>query len=134
MTKIAMDEKGKLKEDIKLARYFQGDYIRLQALKTFVTGTLAFVLILAFVGVYKSEYLIEQAVVLDYPEIGKQILGWYIVLMSVLLIATILGYAIKYRLSHKRANRYFVMLRKLKHFYNVEDGLIEENGEDDEEE
>lgn len=134
MTKIAMDEKGKLKEDIKLARYFQGDYIRLQALKTFVTGTLAYVLILAFVGVYKSEYLIEQAVVLDYPAIGKQILGWYIVLMSVLLIATILGYAIKYRLSHKRANRYFVMLRKLKHFYNVEDGLIEENGEDDEEE
>lgn len=134
MTKIAMDENGKLKEDIKLARYFMGDYIRLQVLKTLVAGTIAYLLIAISIGIYKFEYLIENAVVLDYKGIGKQLLGWYIASISVLLIATVLGYFIKYRLSHKRAERYFVMLRKLKHFYNVEDGLVAEDDNENEEE
>lgn len=132
MTKLALYEKKEGKDDIRLSKYFRTDYVRLQVLKTAVAVTFSYLLILILIAVYKSEYLIEKAVVLDYVGIGKMLLGGYIALMTVFILAVLVGYSIKYRMSRKKLSKYFRMLKKLKHIYNVEDGLIKEDPEEEE--
>ena len=50
-------------------------------------------------GLYKSEYLIAQAVNLDYRAIGMTVLVIYVVLLTVYTVGAIIGYSIKYDLS-----------------------------------
>ncbi len=130
MTKLALYERKEGKEDIKLSKYYRTDYVRLQVLKTVVAVTFSYILILLLIAIYKLEYLIDQAVVLDYAGIGKMILGIYIVVLTVFVLAVLVGYSIKYRKSRKKLSKYFRMLKRLKHIYNVEDGLIEEDEEE----
>ena len=46
MSRCAMYEKAEGKEDLKINRYFQGDYVRLNVLKTLIGATIGFVLCL----------------------------------------------------------------------------------------
>ncbi len=130
MTKLALYERKEGKEDIKLSKYYRTDYVRLQVLKTVVAVTFSYILILLLIAIYKLAYLIDQAVVLDDAGIGKMILGIYIVVLTVFVLAVLVGYSIKYRKSRKKLSKYFRMLKRLKHIYNVEDGLIEEDEEE----
>ena len=77
MTKLAIYEKTEGREDIRLSKYYKSDYVRLNILKTILQVTLGSVLILILVILYKSEYLIEKAVTLDYVYIGKIIFAIY---------------------------------------------------------
>lgn len=130
MTKLAIYEKKEGKEDIKLAKYYKSDYARLNVLKTAVAVTIAFIFICALVVIYRAEYIIANAFELDYAQIGKEVLGVYLVLMAVYLILTMLGYSLKYAASRKKLARYFRMLRKLNHMYLIEDGYVKEDSDD----
>ena len=44
MSRCAMYEKGQGKEDLAVNRYYQGDYVRLNTLKTLIGVTVGFVL------------------------------------------------------------------------------------------
>ena len=123
MTQLAIYEKKDGKEDLKLAKYYKGDYARLQAWKTAVAITIGYILLLAVAAIYKLEYLI------DYEALGKKIIGIYVVVLAVYFISALLAYSLKYAASRKRLARYFRMLRKLNHIYLVEDGVVQEDEE-----
>lgn len=127
MTQLAIYEKRQGKEDIKLSKYFKSDYARLNVLKTAIMVTIAYVLVVALVLLYKFEYLLDNVLTLDYASMGKSILGFYIGVMAVYLIATMLGYSLSYTRSHKKLGKYFRMLRKLKDIYNEEDSYAAGN-------
>ena len=78
MTKLAIYEEGKGKEELKINKYFRFDYIRLQVVKGFVSCTLGFLLILGLTALYQMEYLILNITKLNFTEIGKYILLIYI--------------------------------------------------------
>ena len=94
-----------------------------------VAITIGYILLLAVAAIYKLEYLIDNAFVIDYPALGKKILGIYIVILAVYFISALLCYSLKYASSRKRLARYFRMLRKLNHIYLVEDGVVKEEDE-----
>ena len=77
---------------------------------------------LALIGAYQMEYLIKEAVHLDYIGIGKLILGVYIILLTIYMMASMIGYSLYYDKSRKKLAKYFRMLRKLRSFYQEEDG------------
>jgi len=129
MTKLAIYEKKDGKEDLKLAKYYKGDYARLQAWKTGIAVTIAYVLLLVVAAVYKLEYFLDNAFVIDYKELGMKVLGIYIIVLTVYVIIAMLGYSLKYAASRKKLAKYFRMLRKLNHFYLVEDGVVKEDEE-----
>lgn len=120
MTKLALYEQGKGKEDIKMAKYYKTDYVRLQMLKTIVNVTLGYALILLMIGMYKSEYLINKAVTLNFVRIGQNILGFYIITVTVYIISSIIGYSFKYDKSRKYLSKYFKTLKKLSSIYSEE--------------
>ena len=129
MTKLAIYEKKEGKEDLKLAKYYKGDYARLQAWKTGIAVTIAYILLLVVAAIYKLEYLLDHAFDIDFEALGKRVLGIYIIVLAVYVVIAMLAYSMKYAMSRKKLARYFRMLRKLNHFYLVEDGIVKEDEE-----
>jgi len=129
MTKLAIYEKTEGKEDIKLGRFFRRDYVRLKILHNIVWVTLGYLLVLAMIIAYQMEYLIREAVNLDYVGMGKTILGVYIILVTVYVMAAMVGYGLYYDYSRKKLAKYFRMLRRLRSLYQEEEqlGMEEEN-------
>jgi hypothetical protein len=120
MTKLAVYENKEGKEDIRLSKYYKTDYVRYQAIKSIISATFGYLLILVLIIAYKSEYLIKYAITLDYKTLGIYILGIYIIIIAVYGLASIVGYSIKYDLSRKKLSRYFKLLKRLSKIYNEE--------------
>ena len=123
MTKLAIYEKSEGKEDIKLGKYFRRDYIRLKILHNIVAVTIGYLLVLAMIVAYQMEYLIREAVNLDYIGIGKTILGIYIIIVTVYVMAAMVGYGLYYDYSRKKLAKYFRMLRLMRSLYQEEEQL-----------
>ncbi len=121
MTRMSIYEKHEGKEDLKLNKYFKSDYARLQVLKTLVSISFAYAIVVVLVSLYKLEYLIDNALQIDYPALGKMILKWYIVVLAVYLVASLVGYALKYQFSRRRLKKYYRLLKALKDIYREED-------------
>ncbi len=124
MTRLAMYEQTEGKEDVRLSKYFRTDYVRLNVLKTVVSVTIGYLLVLLILVVYHSEYLIREAVTLDYQGMILRYVGIYVILLAVYCAFTTIGYMIKYRKSRKKLAKYFRMLRRLRSMYREEDGEL----------
>jgi uncharacterized membrane protein YesL len=120
MTKLALFEQKEGKEDITMSKYYKTDYVRLNVLKTVVNVTIGYVLILLMIGMYKAEYIISKAVTLDFIRIGQYILGFYIMIMTIYITCSIIGYSIKYDQSRKNLSKYYKTLKKLSNIYQEE--------------
>lgn len=120
MTKLAIYEKTEGKEDIRLGKYFRRDYVRVKILHNIVAVTIGYLLVLAMVIAYQMEYLIKEAVNLDYFGMGKSILGIYIIVITVYVMAAMVGYGLYYDYSRKKLAKYFRMLRLLRSMYQEE--------------
>lgn len=118
MTKLAVYEKKEGKEDIYLSKYYKTDYVRFQALKSVITATIGYGLIIAMIVFYKMEYLVKNAVTLDYKLIGTYILGFYLMTITVYGLGAVVVYSLKYDASRKKLSRYFKLLKRLEKIYN----------------
>ncbi len=114
MTKLAIYEKHKGQEDIRIATYFKSDYVRIQILKTILAVTFGYALILAMIAVYYSEFLLDNALLLNYKMLGTKILGYYIFLVVIFVALVSIGYTVKYAESHKRVSNYYKALNRLR--------------------
>ena len=86
-------------------------------------------LLLVVAAVYKMEYFLDNAFIIDFKELGMKVLGIYVIVLTVYVVIAMLGYSLKYAASRKKLAKYFRMLRKLNHFYLVEDGVVKEDEE-----
>lgn len=118
MTKLAVYEKKDGREDIYLSKYYKTDYVRFQVLKSIITATIGYALVIALIVFYRMEYLIKNAVVLDYKLIGSYILGFYLMVITIYGLGALLGYSMKYDASRKKLSRYFKLLKRLEKVYN----------------
>lgn len=128
MTQLAIYENNS-GTDIRLSSYFKSDYARMQTLKTAVWVTISYIFIIGILAIYKLEYLIENAFTLDFPALGKKILGVYIIVMAVYLVLAMLGYSWKYKKSRENLAKYYRMLRKLNDLYEGEEEYEAEDEE-----
>ena len=120
MTKLAVYESKQGKEDIRLSKYYKTDYVRLQILKSIVSATVGYAFILALIILYQSEYLIKNAVTLDYKTLGIYVLCFYVVVVVVYSIISFVGFSLKYDGSRRKLGRYFKLLKRLNKIYKEE--------------
>jgi len=120
MTKLALYEQSDGKEDLRISKYYKTDYVRLHVLKTAVSVTVGYILLLVMIGMYKAEYLIKNLVKLNLFRIGQYILEFYIIIMAVYVTGSIIGYSLKYSKSRKDLSKYYKALKKLNDFYQDE--------------
>lgn len=120
MTKLAVYEKNH-REDIEVSKYNKSDYIRLNLIKNVLSVTVAYILILLIIGIYQMEYLVANAVTLDYKSLGINILGFYCIVLIVFCIGGMLASSVKYSKAIKRLNKYLKRLRILKKYYDEQE-------------
>lgn len=120
MTQLAMYEKNEGREDLKLSKYYKADYARFNVLKTAVVVTIAYLVIVGMVLLYRMQYILDNILTVDYKAMGWTILGVYIGVMSFYIIVTLLGYSLRYKASHKKLGKYYKMLGRLKTMYDEE--------------
>lgn len=133
MTKLAIYEKEDGKEDIRLGKYYRVDYVRYQLLKTIVAVTCGYLILVLMTILYYMEYLIAEAVKLDYAAIGRTLLGVYLVLLLAFSGIAVLGYTIKYNRSRKKLAKYYRMLKRLRTIYREEkEPVMMQEGQEDE--
>lgn len=120
MTKLAIYEEKEGKEDIRMSKYYKSDYVRYHMLKNIVSVTVAYILILVMIVAYNLEMIIRDAVILDYKKYGVYALGFYILILTIYITGSIIGYSIKYDKSRKKLSKYYKLLRKLTKMYEEE--------------
>lgn len=120
MTKLALYESKEGKEDIQLSKYYKTDYVRYQIIKSIISATIGYALILVLIILYKSEYLIGHAVTLNYKVLGTNVLGVYIMIIAAYGLSTAVLSSIKYDKSRKKLGKYYKLLKRLNKLYTDE--------------
>lgn len=118
MTRLAIYEKNEGKEDLKVNNYYKFDYLRFEIIKAFICCTIGFLLTLLLIIMYQSEFLIINAMNLDFMMIGKYILFIYIMVIILYIIVASSIAVIKYKVAKKRLTKYNALLRKLNRIYS----------------
>ncbi len=120
MTKLAAFEEREGKEYRRMTQYFRRDYVGLEMIKSFLTGTAAFFLLTGMWAVYKVEYLMENINTMDLPAFGTELLIKYLVFMVVYLMATYGIYNVRYTKGRKRIKLFYNRLKRVSRLYESE--------------
>lgn len=96
MTKMASYEAGEGREDIPVKQYYQKDYISYQMIRTFLSSTIAFGILLLFWMIYSMDTIMEQLAGMDFIRLGISILILYAVFIILYQVIAIVVYRRKY--------------------------------------
>lgn len=121
MTKLAIYEENKGKQMIPLNNYYREDYIGIQMLRSFFSGTIAYVMILVLIICYQLEYLIMEIVKLDIPAMIISIVASYVLFIAIYLGITYVISSARYKKSKKSLKAYDNVLKKLEGVYQREE-------------
>lgn len=121
MTRLAMYEQSTGKEDLDKARYFKHDYVKYNCLKTLVTTTVAFWLVVAAYIYYNLASIIEKLVDIDYIGVAsKLVVSYGVTCVAFMGLAWIL-YSYRYSKAKPHLIKYNQNLKKLIAFYDHEE-------------
>lgn len=120
MTRAAIYEKGKGREDLKITAYGDSDYVRFNLLKTVIGATIAFILIAALFVFYKMDFFMANMMKLDLMKVGREILVVYLLFIAAYTAVSIIVYQTKYTIAKRRVRA-----------YNEELEIIEELADDE---
>lgn len=123
MIKMAMFDKNDGKACKPMIQYARTDYISMQLLGSFVTGTIAFVLLCVMWGLYDTQELMKM---LNGPyifDLLKVVLVKYGIFMVVYLTVTYIVYQIRYSYRRKQVKIYYKNLKEINMIYEREEKL-----------
>ena len=118
MTKMAIYEKNEGRRMLKTARYFKSDYIAFGILKTLITTSIAYIIMLIMYVLYNMESIIKDINMIDYTEVGTNLIIGYVAMIAVFSAIAFVVYGKQYDNSRNGLKRYFSRLNKLERFYN----------------
>lgn len=121
MIRLSDYEQNEGKTDLARTKYYKLDYIRMQILKTLVSVTAAVVLVLMLIGMYYMEYIITNALELDYAGMARYFLVIYILVLCLFSLVTVSVSSIQYEASKSRVKEYYATLQELIEYYDRED-------------
>ncbi len=118
MTKLAVYEQGEGKKTLPVMQYFQGDYIVFNVLKTFISTTIAYGIILVLVCVLGNQYLMENIHKMSIEQLVGRVVFGYILILAVYLTIALVVYTKRYSEAKKSAKKYYNQLKRLSSYYD----------------
>jgi len=123
ITQIAIYDQKSGNEQDAVKSYFRSDYVGKEILKSFFSGTVAFIVLGAMYGMYRSPELIEQINHIDFVAMGMDIFKVYGAFMIVYLFFTFLVYELRFSREHKELKKYAEHIDTLNKMYEREEKL-----------
>ena len=118
MTRMAAYEENEGKRSMQIGNYFRSDYIGLQVMKSVISATIAFVIVIAMYIFYDFESVMKEIYQVDLLATGKQILIAYVVFVGIYAVITYMIYAYRYTKAKKSLKKYYTHLTELSGFYD----------------
>ena len=118
MTRMAAYEENEGKRSMQIGNYFRSDYIGLQVMKSVISATIAFAIVIAMYIFYDFESVIKEIYQVDLLATGKQILIAYVVFVGSYAVITYIIYAYRYTKAKKSLKKYYTHLTELSGFYD----------------
>ena len=123
MTKLAIFDKEDGEECKPMIQYFRNDYIAKEMIKSLITGTIAFFIIVGLAALYRAEELMEKLNSIDIRRTLIQGILCYVVCMAAYLFVTYIVYYIRYTKGRQKVKKYYRHLKKVNRIYSEEDRL-----------
>ena len=121
MNKLAMYEQGEGKKYLPVSKFYRSDYIGLAMIKNFFLVTIGYVLIVAAIGVYFGEYLLENIHKMNLIAMGIYLIIGYVVVLVAYSVMTYIQYSVKYYQAKKSVRQYYSELTELNKIYAREE-------------
>lgn len=117
MTKMASYEEHEGKQNMAIGNYFRSDYISLQIMKTVISATLTFAIVLGIVGFYHFETVMKEIYQVDLLEAGRRLLLAYVIFTGIYTFICYLVYSYRYNRAKKSLKKYYSHLQELSELY-----------------
>ncbi len=117
MTKMEAYAENEGRKNMQIGRFFRGDYISLQVLKSIVSATVAYVICFALYILYYLEELLQEIYRMDLVAFAKDVLLYYGVFVVAYGLVSYLVYAYRYARAKKSLKEYYNHLKKLNSLY-----------------
>lgn len=104
-----------------MIQYFRRDYIVKELLKSFVTGTLAFAIMIGLGVMCQAEELVNSLNKVDFKGILTGFGVAYLIFMAVYFGVTYVIYYRRYSIGRQNVKKYYVHLKKVNRLYHQED-------------
>lgn len=128
MTKLAIYEKNEGKKYIPVNRYFKGDYVGLNMLKTFISATAAFFLIMFLSLFYRADSIMDHLTTINVMKWGKDILMIYLGYLILFMVMAYIVYGARFESAKKSLKTYSAGLKQLQKIYKQEIKMKEDIG------
>lgn len=117
MTKMASYEENEGKKNIPAGRYFRGDYIGWQVLKSIISASIAFVVVFAMYIFYNFDTFMADIYKMNLIEFVRDILVRYLWVVGAYAVISLIVYTIRYNRAVKSLRAYQLSLKRLADMY-----------------
>lgn len=117
MTRMASYESDEGKKNMDIGKYFRGDYIGMQVLKSIISATVSFVICFALYLLYDFENFMENIYAMDLVQFAKDIVVIYVIDTVGYALITYIVFSYRYKKARKSLKKYYNNLRKLSGLY-----------------
>lgn len=120
MARTAMYEKHEGNKAFRRTSFFKGDYVGVHMLIAGASVTLAYLLVLGMVAVYKFDYIIDNLTNINYRDLFSKLILIYVVVLIAYMIVSYFVYAFRYEDDAQGVRMYLGRLKKI-HTLNKEE-------------
>ena len=118
MTRMASYETGEGKKNMNIGKYFRGDYIGKQVLRSVIWATIAFGICFGLYLFYDFERFMQDIYKMDLLSFAKNVLLVYVIVVVGYGVVSYLIYSGRYKKARKSLKKYYNNLRKLSGLYD----------------
>ena len=120
MTRMASYETGEGKKNMNIGKYFRGDYIGMQVLKSVICATIAFGICFGLYLFYDFERFMQDIYKMDLLQFGKTVIIAYLIFTAVYAGISYGVYTYRYTKARRSLKIYYNNLKKLAYLYDRE--------------
>lgn len=111
------------KADQQTGQYFMWDYISKEMIKSFFTGTIAYLLLALMWGMSNLERVMFLINNLDVGNLSVSLIVLYVGFMAIYLFVTVIVYGVRYTAGNRRLKNYEAHMNKVRKLYQQEERL-----------
>ena len=113
MTRVASFEQEEGRKAMRICNFFRSDYVILNVVKSAVSSTIAFALLLALYIYYNIDSLLQEVYSMDLIKTGRSVLTYYIAFVGVSALISYVVFSFRYDRAKKSLKNMNAALKKL---------------------
>ncbi len=121
--KIAIYEQTEEKEHRQIGQYYRSDYIGKEVIKSFLTGTIAYAIMVMLWVISNSELVLHQINTLEIVDTVIAAICIYVVFLLIYIFGTALVYYFRYKENKDKVDVYVENLKAAQNMFEREEKL-----------